>query len=145
MKRIILSLSILIMTVSMSFADNDKPITVDQLPVSAKQFIQKHFPDTKVSFAKMEKEMFDKSYEVVFTDGNKVEFDSKGEWKDINCKFTQVPEEIVPQQIKNYIVANYKDTIIVEIDRDKRDYEVKLNNGLELKFDLKFNLKEIDN
>ena len=28
--------------------------------------------------------------------------------------------------------------------RDKRDYEVKLTNGLELTFDLKFNLIDID-
>ena len=38
----------------------------------------------------------------------------------------------------------YPDTSVVQIDRDKRDYEVKLTNGLELTFDLKFNLIDID-
>ena len=33
---------------------------------------------------------------------------------------------------------------IVSIDRDKRDWEVKLDNGLDLKFDLHFRLIEID-
>ena len=33
---------------------------------------------------------------------------------------------------------------IVSIDRDKRDWEVKLDNGLDLKFDLQFRLIEID-
>ena len=33
---------------------------------------------------------------------------------------------------------------IVQISRDKHDYEVKLSNGLELTFDLKFNLIDID-
>jgi sRNA-binding protein len=132
------------MTAGTVFADNDKPITVDQLPATAKQFITTYFSGAKVSLAKMETEIFDKSYEVVFTDGNKVEFNSKGEWKDVDCKFTQVPERIVPQQIKTYVVTNYKDVKIVEIDRDRRDYEVKLSNGLELKFDLKFNLIDID-
>ncbi len=146
MKRIILSLvTLLIMFTGMAFADNDKPITVDQLPATAKQFIKKYFPNTKVSYAKMDTEIFDKSYEVVFTDGNKVEFDSKGKWKDVDCKFTQVPEGIVPKQIKNHVAVNYNNMTIVEIDRDNRDYEVKLSNGLELKFDLKFNLIEIDN
>lgn len=145
MKRIILSLAAIIMTAGAVFADNDKPITVDQLPATAKQFITTYFSGAKVSLAKMETEIFDKSYEVVFTDGNKVEFNSKGEWKDVDCKFTQVPERIVPQQIKTYVVTNYKDVKIVEIDRDRRDYEVKLSNGLELKFDLKFNLIDIDN
>lgn len=32
----------------------------------------------------------------------------------------------------------------VSIDRDKRDWEVKLDNGLDLKFDLHFRLIEID-
>ncbi len=145
MKRIILlSVSLVMMTTAV-FADNDKPITVDQLPTNAKQFIEKYFSNVKVSFAKMETEMFDKSYEVVFADGSKVEFDKKGEWKDVDCKFTQVPDGIVPQQIKDYVAANYAGAKILDIDRDSRDYEVSLSNKLELKFDLKFNLIDIDN
>ena len=34
---------------------------------------------------------------------------------------------------------------ITAIDRDRRDYEVELDNGLDLKFDLKFRLIDIDN
>ena len=33
---------------------------------------------------------------------------------------------------------------ILKIERDKKDYEVKLSNRTELKFDLKFNLIDID-
>ncbi len=145
MKRIILSLAAIIMAAGTALADNDKPITIDQLPVTAKQFIANYFSGAKVSYAKMETDFFDKSYEVVFTDGNKAEFDSKGEWTNVDCKFTQVPESIIPQQIRNYVTTNYKEMKIVEIDREKREYEVKLNNSLELKFNSKFNLIEIDN
>ncbi len=144
MKRIILSLAALIMACGAMFADNDKPITVDQLPATAKQFITDYFSNAKVSYAKMDKELFDKSYEVVFVNGSKVEFDAKGEWENVDCEFTQVPEGIVPAQIKNYISTNHEDTKIVEIDRDRRDYEVKLSNGLKLTFDLKFNAIKID-
>jgi hypothetical protein len=144
MKRIILfSVGLMMMTTAV-FADNDKPVTVDQLPASARQFVEKYFPNVKVSFAKMETEMFDKSYKVVFADGSKVEFDKKGEWTDVDCKFTQVPAGIVPQQIVDYVAANYSDAKILDIDRDKHDYEVSLSNRLELKFDLKFNLIGID-
>jgi Protein of unknown function (DUF2874). len=144
MKRIILSLVVLMMTAGTAFAGNDKPITVDELPATAKQFITTYFPDVKVSYAKLEKELFSKSYEVVFADGNKLEFNSKGEWKDVDCKFAEVPEGIVPQQIKKYVTANYNEAKIVEIERDRRDYEIKLSNGLELKFNMKFNLIDID-
>ncbi|MCZ2607976.1 PepSY-like domain-containing protein, partial [Bacteroides fragilis] len=40
---------------------------------------------------------------------------------------------------------NYPDAKVLKIERDKTDYEVKLSNGWELKFDSKFNLIDIDN
>ena len=35
-------------------------------------------------------------------------------------------------------------TKVIEIDRDKRDIELKLNNRVELTFDLKYNIIDID-
>ena len=55
-----------------------------------------------------------------------------------------MPTAIIPAQIASYVSQNYPDTQIVQIDRDKRDYEVKLTNRLELTFDLNFNLIGID-
>jgi len=34
---------------------------------------------------------------------------------------------------------------VLKIERDKKEYEVKLSNKWELKFDLQFNLIDIDN
>ena len=67
-----------------------------------------------------------------------------GEWKEVECKYSTVPTAIIPVQIASYVSQNYPDTQIVQIDRDKRDYEVKLTNRLELTFDLNFNLIDID-
>ncbi len=124
---------------------DDKPITVEQLPAAAQEFIKTHFTGTAVSFAKMDTDLFDKSYEVLLANGNKLEFDKKGEWKEVECRTTELPAAIVPQQIRDYVAAHQPGTKIITIDRDKRDYEVKLNNGFELKFDLKFNLIDMDN
>ena len=44
-----------------------------------------------------------------------------------------------------YKITNYPDTKVLKIERDKKEYEVKLSNRVELKFDLKFNLIDIDN
>lgn len=88
---------------------------------------------------------FDKDYKVVFVNGAKVEFAKNGEWKDVECKYGEVPAAIVPQQIRDYVTKNYPKNKIVAIDRDRRDYEVELDNGLDLKFDLKFRLIDIDN
>ena len=98
----------------------------------------------EVSYAKVDEELFDKDYKVVFVNGSKVEFAKDGAWKEVDCKYGEVPAAIVPQQIRDYVAKNFAGRKIVSIDRDKRDWEVKLDNGLDLKFDLQFRLIEID-
>ena len=143
-KLLILAAAVFALGTSTVSDDNDRPISVSELPEKAQQFIRQHFPNEKVSFAKMERELFDTTYEVIFTSSSKVEFLKNGDWKEVDCKYSTVPAAIIPQQIAQYVSQYYPDTSVVQIDRDKRDYEVKLTNGLELTFDLKFNLIDID-
>ena len=143
-KLLILAAAVFALGTSTVSADNDRPISVSELPEKAQQFIRQHFPYDKVSFAKMERELFDTTYEVIFTSSSKVEFLKNGDWKEVDCTYSTVPAAIIPQQIAQYVSQYYPDTSVVQIDRDKRDYEVKLTNGLELTFDLKFNLIDID-
>lgn len=144
MKKLVF-LFVCLFALQVARADNDKPIQVNQMPQQAQQFIKEHFSDSKVALAKVENDFLNKSYDVIFTDGNKVEFDKKGNWKDVDCKYTSVPVAIIPSAIQKYVKTNYPDTKILKIDRDKKDYEVKLSNRIELNFDLKFNLINIDN
>ena len=143
-KLMILSAILIVFGITTACADNDKPIAVTQLPQKAQQFIKTHFSKEKVAFAKLERDFLETTYEVVFTNSTKLEFQKDGNWKEVDCKYSTVPTGIVPAQIAQYVTQNYPDTKIVKIDRDKRDYEVKLTNGLELTFDLKFNLIDID-
>ncbi|HIX27475.1 MAG TPA: PepSY-like domain-containing protein [Candidatus Barnesiella excrementigallinarum] len=143
-KLMILSAILMVFGITTACADNDKPIAVTQLPQKAQQFIKTHFSKEKVAFAKLERDFLETTYEVVFTNSTKLEFQKDGNWKEVDCKYSTVPTGIVPAQIAQYVTQNYPDTKIVKIDRDKRDYEVKLTNGLELTFDLKFNLIDID-
>ena len=95
MKRIIQSavvaLVCLVAFSASALADNDKPISVNQLPATAQQTIKKHFKAKKVALAKMETGLFEKSYDVVFNNGEKVEFDRRGNWTEIDCKLSSVP------------------------------------------------------
>ena len=143
-KLLILAAAVFALGTSTVSADNDRPISVSELPEKAQQFIRQPFPNEKVSFATMERELCDTTYEVIFTSSSKVEFLKNGDWKEVDCKYSTVPAAIIPQQIAQYVSQYYPDTSVVQIDRDKRDYEVKLTNGLELTFDLKFNLIDID-
>ena len=144
-KLTIIFASLALMASSVSaFAGNDRIITVAELPAASQQFIKAHFAGVEVSYAKVDEEMFDKDYKVVFVNGSKVEFAKDGAWKEVDCKYGEVPAAIVPQQIRDYVAKNFAGRKIVSIDRDKRDWEVKLDNGLDLKFDLQFRLIEID-
>ena len=125
-------------------ADNEKPIQVNQLPAAAQQFIKQHFADRKIVLAKMETELMSKSYEVIFADGDHIDFDDKGNWEEVDCKSSSVPAAVVPVRIMDYVRTNYPDETVKKIEKDRREYEVKLSNRVELSFDLKYNLTDID-
>ena len=146
MKKLMMILAgaALLATSAPAFAGNDRPIAVGELPALLATSAPA-FAGVEVSFSKVDEELFDKDYKVVFVNGAKVEFAKNGEWKDVECKYGEVPAAIVPQQIRDYVTKNYPKNKIVAIDRDRRDYEVELDNGLDLKFDLKFRLIDIDN
>lgn len=127
MKKLIF-LFVCVFSIQVALADNDKPINFAQLPQAAQQFVKQHFPKAKIAFVKMETELFDKSYDVVFNNGDKLEFDKKGEWTEVNCKSTVVPAKVIPAPIKKYVETNYPEAKVLSIERDRYDYEVKLSN-----------------
>ena len=144
MKKIISTFALLVIAFGVACANTDRPIKADQLPAAAQEFIKAHFAKSTISFAKIDDELTYKEYEVMLTDGTKLEFNGEGEWKDIDCKYGDVPAAIVPKQITDYVAKNYPDAKIIKIDRDRRDDEVSLSNRLELTFDMQFNLVDID-
>ncbi|MBE6267491.1 MAG: hypothetical protein E7092_00620 [Bacteroidales bacterium] len=125
-------------------ADNDRIIAKESLPRIAQQFISSYFGDVNITYVKEEHGFFEKSYEVVFADGTKVEFARNGEWKEIDCRRSSVPSPIIPDKILKYVKNNYPDAKILQIERDRNDYEVRLSNRLELTFDKAFNIIDID-
>lgn len=145
MKKVLILLVCLFTLQIVAWADDDKPIQVNQLPQQAQTFIKTYFANSKVAMAKMETDWLDKSYDVIFTNGDKLEFDRKGAWTEVNCKYSVVPAALVPAAIQKYVSASYPDAKILKIEKDKHDYEVKLSTGWEIKFDLKFNVIDIDN
>lgn len=126
-------------------ASNDKPIEVSQLPQTAQQILKKDFGKMKVALAKMESGLFDTSYDIIFTNGDKVEFDGKSNWTELKCKYSQVPVRLIPQAIKKYVNENYPSAKVIEMERDRSEYDVKLSTGLEITFNKKFQVTDIDN
>lgn len=144
-KKSIIALICLIGLQTQVMADNDKPINITQLPATAQQIIKSNFASKKVALAKMESGLLDKSYDVIFTTGEKIEFDRKGNWTEVDCKRTAVPAKLVPAQIANYVKANYTGNKILKIEKDDNNsYEITLSSGVEIKFNKNFQVIDID-
>ena len=144
MKKLVLAVVAMFAMSTLVMADNDKPVQVTQLPAKAQTFLNTYFKDAKVALATQETELFNKSYDVVFNTGDKVEFDKAGEWTEVRCRQTGVPAQIVPAQIAEYVKTNYPDALILQIERASRGWEIKLSNRWEITFDKQMRVIDID-
>lgn len=146
MKKITTIILSLVATATTAFAtfDDDKPITFEQLPDAAKEFIHKHFNGEQVSHVVLDNDILDNEYTVVFASGAKVEFNGDGSWKEIDCRYAEVPHNLVPEKIHNYLKANYPNSKVRELKREHGGWEVKITGGLELTFNRDYKLVDID-
>lgn len=124
----------------------DKPIRFDQLPKQAQEFVHKHFKGTDVSLVMMDNEVFSTSYEVRMRNGVSVDFDKFGRWTEIDGNTVMLPVSVIPSKINVFVNTKHPDSKVVKISRDRRHYEVELDNTFELIFDLKtMKFKRYDN
>lgn len=129
--------------VTMSFnakADHDQVITYNQLPQAAQTLLKQHFADKVPLIVTMDWD----DYTIMYETGEKVEFDKQGNWKEFDCRSSMVPSALIPEQIKAHIRATFPGTTIIDLDRNRRGYEVKLNNGLEVEYNRNFQVVDID-
>ncbi len=143
MKKIVFLL-VCLFSMTMVKADNNKPIEMNQLPAKAQTFITTYFKNQKVALITQETGLFYKSYDVVFASGEKLEFDKSGDWTEVQCKTGEVPTGIIPEAILKYVKTNYPEAKILSIEHDSEGYEIKLSNRLEIKFNNKFQVIDID-
>lgn len=144
MRRFWIVAIVIAMCAGSASADNDRPITFEQLPKGAQTLIKKHFADATIQLAKEDPGILGSEYDVVFSDGTKVEFNDRGQWESIKCRNKALPTAVVPQPIADYVKKHYPTAFITSIDRDARDYEVELNTGVELTFNMQFHCIDID-
>lgn len=140
----LLMMTLLVLLSSTVCNAREKVIKVKDLPVAAQTTLKTYFDGKKVTLAQKDKEGLITTYDVLLEDGTKLEFDSKGEWIEIDTKPRPVPSGLVPAAISDYVKKNYPDSSIMQIERDRRGYEIDLSNGLDLRFNKQFKLVKID-
>ena len=146
MKKQVLFLAALVfmMLHTVSTSADDRVITFDQLPKAARQFVQTHFPGKHISYATVDADFLSKTYEVHLNNGAEIEFDKNGNWDKVDCHHAAVPAAIIPASIANYVKANFPDSQIVKIDKERGGYDIELSNDLDLKFNAKGKFLGID-
>lgn len=116
--------------------EDKKVIQFGELPQAAQTFVDTHFADKQVSIVYHDTELADKDYEVIFTDGANIDFSKKGEWTEVEDRDTNgVPTAIMLQGIVDYVSTNFAGQYVVQLGKERSNYEVELNNGLEMVFD----------
>ncbi len=137
-------LGLLIFLSSNSFAQK-VGVQANELPATATKFIANNFGKAKVASAVKESEYgMVHEYEVYLSDGSKVEFDKNGNWKEIDGHGKAIPTKFLDAKIVKYVKQKFPQTEILKIEKDRRNYEVKLSNGLELEFNLQGEFLRID-
>ncbi len=143
MKRLIISLSLVLAALAIVKAD-DRPVTFNQLPQSAQTFINTNYPGEKVAFATVDDDIIRPDYHVALVNGVMLQFGHNGELEKIETRNGNIPDGIIPYQITDMVKQYYPDAEIIEYEVDKRSYEIKLSNRMEVKFNTKFQVIEID-
>ncbi len=116
--------------------EDKKVIQFGELPQAAQTFVDTHFADKQVSIVYHDTELADKDYEVIFTDGANIDFSKKGEWTEVEDRDTNgVPTAIMLQGIVDYVSTNFAGQYVVQLGKERSNYEVELNNGVEMVFD----------
>ncbi len=144
MKRTIIAMAFILASITAVRAD-DRPVTFNQLPEAARNFITDHYPDDKVSFATVDDDFIMPDYQVALVSGVMLKFSNDGSLEKIESRTGKIPSGIIPVQITKAVKEYYPDEEIIMYEVDRRSYEVKLTNRLELKFNRHFKVIEIDN
>lgn len=141
-------LSILVLAlVAVQFAIAGEVITRDanQLPLNTRNFINQYFSKPQISRIKIETNVLgSKKYEVLLTDRTEIDFDSNGNWTEVDCKKAAVPSALIPASVKEYVKTNFSHEIITKIDRGGSGVEVELANDYSLKFNSKGKFIKMD-
>jgi len=110
-------------------------ITINELPKTAQTFLMQNFKQNTVDQIIEEKERgrIDE-YKVTYANGWEVEFDAKGNWKEVDGNHKAIPDAFILSAMKEYITKNYPQTSITKIQKKRNRYEIDLSNNIELIF-----------
>lgn len=107
-------------------------IPYGKLPSKARIFIETYFPNDSCVYAERERDDGRKEYKVELSNGAEIEFYESGDWKSVDCKYSLLPDGIVPVDIVADLAVRYSDAGIYKAGRELGGYELSIGSGLKV-------------
>ncbi|WP_157492892.1 PepSY-like domain-containing protein [Echinicola pacifica] len=120
---------------SLTSCDIEEVLTDSEIPAEIKSFITMHFPDHDILHAVKDKEGITKAYDIILEDNIQLEFNKNLEIISIDAMH-KLPNEVVPENIRAYIAANFAGHTITEWEIEAGIQQIELENGIEIDFTL---------
>jgi len=130
-------LTTILFLATLSCQSQKTPITKDELPKIAQNFISDNFSDYTLDYLVKKEKFTTTKYEAKFRERLEIEFDAQGNWTEVDGrKTTAIPTKFIPKKIRDYVAEKFPSTQITKIEKEKFGrIEVKLLNSIELEFD----------
>lgn len=135
---------VLALVFSVPLFSEERQIQISQLPEKSQLIVSNYFKDHSIISVTLEKRVSLIQYEVLFSDGDEIQFNKVGKWTEIKCIKHPVPDNFVPNKIKEVLDTSFPENYVKEIEHDDKLYEIVLDNKIELTFNSSCRLIDID-
>ena len=133
-KQLIILTTLLLSVFAMRAESLRRIISFEELPKKAQTFVGSYFNGLEITFVRMEVELTKTEYTVRFGNGMEVEFNSNGDWVEVESHLECLPKGFLDGKILSFLDQHHKGHCLHEIARQRHKIELELSNGLQLIF-----------
>lgn len=133
-KTLVILATLLICGLTLRAENMHRIITFEELPLKAQEFVTTYFSSQTIRFVRMEVEVTKTEYTVRFENGMEIEFNSNGDWDEVESHAECLPKGFLDENILNYLNQHHPDCCLHEVARGRHKFEIELANGLEIIF-----------
>lgn len=136
MKRIILMIVAALTGLAvLAGCESERKISSGNLPDASQSFISMHFPGLTVAYAEKDKDDGTVSYSVHLSDGTEIDFNADGEWTSVECRFSPVPDSLIPEAVRTDLQTRIPGASVYKIEKEIGGYEISVTGNRELLYD----------
>lgn len=106
-----------------------EPMNIQAFPKIPADFVAANFPEIGVLAYKTNRNQI----EIKLEDGTEIELTSEGNLSALESE-AGLPESLIPERLRSHVKANYPEQKIIKYKAKANQQEIKLENGINLKF-----------